>query len=85
MKSEVIRELHALLYERLFGGGSWLAQDETCHAVLAKFVELGLEKQVLEESGHLRATRRHRTFRVFATGSRDLCPPNPIIFSRTAE
>jgi hypothetical protein len=29
MKSEVIRELHALLHERLFGGGPWLAQCET--------------------------------------------------------
>ena len=33
MKSEVMRELHALLHERLFGGGPWLAQRETCHAI----------------------------------------------------
>jgi hypothetical protein len=56
MKSDVIRELHALLHERLFGGGPWLAEAEICHTIFAKFVELGLEEQVSEKSGSWRAT-----------------------------
>jgi hypothetical protein len=50
MKSDVVQELHALLHDRLFGGGPWLAQGGTCDAVSAKLVELGLEEQISDGS-----------------------------------
>jgi hypothetical protein len=88
MKSEVIRELHALLHERLFGGGPWLAQCETPRRLSkvrrtwaggAGFGRVGSFARDCPRQGT--EQRRHRIFRVFATDSRDLCPRNPIIFS----
>jgi hypothetical protein len=45
MKSEVIRELHALLHERLFGG-PWLTDPEITMALNKKIDAMGLSEPV---------------------------------------
>jgi hypothetical protein len=44
MKSDVVRELHALLRERLFGGGPWLADLEITMALNKKIDAMGVSE-----------------------------------------
>jgi hypothetical protein len=56
IQSEVIQTLHALIHERLFGGGPWLADREITTALIKKLDAMGLNEPVPEEPNSQRST-----------------------------
>jgi hypothetical protein len=55
-RSEVIQTLHALIHERLFGGGPWLTDREITTALIKKLDALGLNEPVPEMPNTQRST-----------------------------
>jgi hypothetical protein len=45
-----------MVAERLFGGGQWLADPETCAAIGSVLIRLGLEEEVSDRPGTRRNT-----------------------------
>jgi hypothetical protein len=45
-KAEIVAELEAIAWYRLFDSRQWLADQETCWAVHQKFIEMGLVEQI---------------------------------------
>ena len=45
-KAEIVAELEAMAWYRLFDSRQWLADQETCWAVHQKLIEMGLVEQI---------------------------------------
>jgi hypothetical protein len=55
-RSEVIQTLHALIHERLFGDGPWLAAREITTALIKKLDAMGLNEPIPEKPNTHRLT-----------------------------
>ena len=49
-KLDILCELHAVIAARLFGEGAWLMEREDALLTRQRVLEMGLEKQVTEDS-----------------------------------
>jgi hypothetical protein len=63
-KAEVLRELHPMVVDRLFGHGPWLVDRESGPVLSAKLVQMGLDEIISDDGKSSRLTAFGREQRV---------------------